>query len=282
MGRAVRLHAFIDRIHRERGADRDALREQLLAAGKKAARDVLGDQPRIETVWNDEQGTVEFRQVLTAVESVRQPYRELSVGALHALGAGFADVRAGEELELSVLFTSDDEAQAAELDAQFGGLLKLSSYQQALWSALDDALIAVIHDHLPPRVWPEGTVAHLFQSGGWLTGRRAEAAGITVSVAGGIWKERPVSPDEATIQHGVSLRVERGGHSLDVPLARAAGLGEVVRWAGKPAPSARAAAVEKELARVAKALGGGTPLDQLDGPSLASAILTAVLDFRAS
>lgn len=278
----MRLHAFIDKIHRERGPDRDALREQLLAAGRKAARDVLGDLPRIETVWNDEQGTVEFRQVLTAVESVRQPYRELSVDALHALGSGFADVRAGEELELSVLFTSDDEAQAAELDAQFGGLLKLSSHQQALWSALDDALIAVIHEHLPPKVWPEGTVAHLFQSGGWLKGQRAELAGITVSIAGGIWKERPVSPDEATIQHGVLLRVERGGHSLDVPLARAAELGEVARWAGKPAPAARAAAVEKELGRVAKALAGGTPLDQLDGPALASAILTAVLDFRAS
>lgn len=278
----MRLHPFIDKIHRERGVDRDALREELLAAGRKAAHDVLGPQPRIEAAWNDEQGTIEFRQVLTAVETVRQPYRELSVDALHALGGGFADVRAGEELELSVLFTDDDAAQAAELDAQFGGLLKLSCHQQALWGALDDALIAVIHEHLPPKVWPEGTVAHLFQSGGWLKGLRAEAGEIGVSIAAGIWKERPVSPDEATIQHGISLRVERGGHSLDVPLDRAAELGEVARWAGKPAPSARAAAVEKELARVATALAGEKTVDQLDGAAIASAILTAVLDFRAS
>src|SRR5436190_24390123 len=95
----------------------------MLAAGRKVAKDVLGDQPRIETTWNDENGTIEFRQVLVTVEQVRQPYRELAVAKLRALGGDFAEIGAGEELELSVFFTSDDAPQARELDPQFGGLL---------------------------------------------------------------------------------------------------------------------------------------------------------------
>jgi len=273
----VFLLAFIEKIEAEGRADATALREEFLAAGRKVAKDVLGDQPRIETTWNDENGTIEFRQVLVAVETVREPYRELPLAGLRALGGEIAGITAGEELEVSVLYTSDDDQQARELDAQFDGLLALSCSQRRLWGPLDEALIEVVHRHLPPRVWPVGSAGHLVQSGGWLIGTMGDAGGIAVSIAEGIWKERPSSPDDATIQLGWKLRVERGGRSLDVPVERTEDATSVATWAARAAPETRAHGVRAELARLAVALAGDASVDRLDGPRIVAAIVRILL-----
>ena len=275
------LLAFIEKIQREGGDDPAALREEFLLAGRKVAKEVLGDQPRIETTWNDENGAIEFRQVLVAVEAVQHPYRELAVGALRALGGDLAAIEAGEEIELSVLYTSDDEEQARELDTQLGGLLALSCSQQRLWGPLDEALIEVVHRHLPPRRWPEESVARLFQSGGWLTGVRGEANGIAVSIAGGIWKEKPSSPDVTLVQLGLTLRIERGGHSLDVPVERSEDATSVATWAARAAPDTRRAGVEAELVRIAESLAGDASVDRLNGVRIVGGILWKLLEVPA-
>ena len=273
----VRLGAFVARIHEQNGVPVETVRDELLAATRKAAADVLGPQPRIEAVWNDEQGLVELKQVLTAVERVTQPYRELAVADLHALGGSFRGVAAGEEMELSVLHRDEDAAQAAELDAMFGGRLTLSCFQRSLDAPLHDAWIGVIHAHLPPRTSPPGSAGALFQQGGWLAGSSGTSDGVTLTVAKTRWKERPVTPDDAVIAFGVELTIERHGRSLTVPMEVHTTLADASRWSSSPAPDARRAAVERELVAAAKKLAGETSIDSLAGDPFVQQLLRQIL-----
>lgn len=276
----VRLGAFVTRIHETHGTPVEALRDELLAAARKTAADVLGAEPRIEVVWSDGHETIDVRQVVTAVDRVTRPYRELPVAELRSLGADFDGMSAGEELELSVLFHEEDAATARALDAQFGGLLALSCFQRSLHAPLEEAWIAVLHRHLAPRTWPDGTAASLFQRGGWLAGTRAEREGVTLSIVKGTWTERPVTPDDASIHVGFSLRIERWGRSLDLPMERVWTLGEVREWAALPVAESRRAAVERELAAAAQRLSGETSVDRLEGGAFVERILAAILGSR--
>lgn len=115
----------IERVGKDKGIDREILVETLEAAILTAARRTYGQQREIESQFNEDTGQVELYQIITVVDEVENPYREVSVEEVEA--AGFA-AEPGDELLFQIFYRADDRDKAKIQDDRYGKLLKLDSY----------------------------------------------------------------------------------------------------------------------------------------------------------
>jgi transcription termination/antitermination protein NusA len=121
----MNLNSVIDEVGRTKGIDRSILVETLEAAILTAARRTYGAQREIEAEYNEESGEVELFQIITVVEDIENPYREVSVEEVQE--AGF-DAYAGEELMFQIFYREEDREKALDQDERYGALTRLDSY----------------------------------------------------------------------------------------------------------------------------------------------------------
>lgn len=115
----------IERVGKDKGISRDILVETLEAAILTAARRTYGQQREIEAQFNEESGQVELYQIITVVDEVESPFREVSVEEVES--AGFA-AEPGDELLFQIFYRAEDRDKAKVQDERYGELLKLDSY----------------------------------------------------------------------------------------------------------------------------------------------------------
>ncbi len=115
----------IERVGKDKGIDREILVETLEAAILTAARRTYGQQREIEAQFNEDTGQVELYQIITVVDEVENPYREVSVQEVEE--AGFA-AEPGDELLFQIFYREEDKDKAKVQDDRYGKLLKLDSY----------------------------------------------------------------------------------------------------------------------------------------------------------
>ncbi|MCA9565091.1 MAG: transcription termination factor NusA, partial [Myxococcales bacterium] len=118
------LNRVIDQLADKKGIDRDVLIETVEAAIKTAAKRAFGDQRDIEAQFNEDTGEVELFQVNVVVDTVENPYREMSKDAVDQLGLA-AEV--GDELLFQIFYLQSDKIRAEEQDKKFGDILQLES-----------------------------------------------------------------------------------------------------------------------------------------------------------
>ena len=112
-------------VGKDKGIDRDVLIETLEAAILTAARRTYGQKREIEAQFNEDSGQVELYQIITVVDDVEDPHREVSVDEVEE--AGFQG-EAGDELLFQIFYRAQDREKAKLQDQRYGKLLKLDSY----------------------------------------------------------------------------------------------------------------------------------------------------------
>ncbi len=115
----------IDRVGKDKGIDREVLIDTLEAAILTAARRTYGQQREIEAKFNREKGRVELFQIITVVDEVENPFREVTIDDMETVGF---KSEVGDELAFPIFYLADDRDEARKQDAKFGTLLKLDSY----------------------------------------------------------------------------------------------------------------------------------------------------------
>jgi N utilization substance protein A len=123
----MNLNALIEQVGREKNIDRAVLVDSMLAAMKKAAKTVFGEQREIEATYNEETGAVELFLLMTVAEDidgeVENRYREITVEQARRYVDPAADV--GDELLFPIFYREEDAARSKDQEKRFGRLLNL-------------------------------------------------------------------------------------------------------------------------------------------------------------
>ena len=118
----LNLNHVIDQIAKDKGIERDALRETLEQAILQAAKKVFGVEREIEAQFNPDDGAVELLQIIRVTEEIEDHWNEITLDEAEEHGL---DAEMGDELLFQIFYLPQDSKKAKEQDERYGDILQL-------------------------------------------------------------------------------------------------------------------------------------------------------------
>lgn len=123
----LNLSNTLDQVAKDKGIERAVLVQTLESAILSAARKHLGGTRELVARYSERDGAVDLYQHMTVVDAVTQPDQEIPLDTARQMDP---DAQVGEQLAFQVFYRGEDERKAAEQEAKWGDVLKLSTLRK--------------------------------------------------------------------------------------------------------------------------------------------------------
>jgi len=123
----LNLSNTLDQVAKDKGIERSVLVSTLESAILSAARKHLGGTRELVARYSEREGSVDLYQHMTVVDMVTQPDQEIPLDTARNMDP---DAQVGEQLAFQVFYRTEDERKAAEQEAKWGDVLKLSTLRK--------------------------------------------------------------------------------------------------------------------------------------------------------
>ncbi len=123
----LNLSNTLDQVAKDKGIERSVLVATLESAILSAARKHLGGTRELVARYSEREGAVDLYQHMTVVDAVTQPDQEIPLETARNMDP---DAQVGEQLAFQVFYRVEDERKAAEQEAKWGDVLKLSTLRK--------------------------------------------------------------------------------------------------------------------------------------------------------